>query len=666
MRRSLETENQPKTYSPPASSRSRRLPPASPPTSGLATSASASTLRLKKSKKHVIGLSTPNSQVTHRGLRSSSGLSTPSSTAHVNHHVPSSTLSSSTTTPISASSERSTSGIASATLSCLFSKLKELKSKRLLTPRQKRAVLTTVSTLATIFLVSYGYLWYQAPRSIEYDVPESPFDSSQLEVENMKSIGYRSPAPETKSLFSSFPLASRLALTGPQKHETCPHIIGGLDPSRYTMRPPTNYQTNGSKPDFRIHIDETSNFKEPYWKEACRFVENPFFDFGKHSERIINDEGDVAPKEISSQIIRGNRNAENAVLFLNTGNLGQDYYHSYAGTNPWHKYVDDPTLWCGGRFLESFPEFKKSKASVVITKCDRRTCHMLATLLEGIYAEVLTPYDWDSVIALSGKRRIFVWEMVDGRQDTTWKNWYWKFRKGWFGVKINSMGMPGVFTSEFPTHRHVDTFQTRVLRSMLNGVRAIRRPCNKGKVLVIDRMGDIRRNKRKLLSYKTGSLDGVLQEMCKRNLNVFATDLSKIPLREQLDIFGSTAVMVAVHGAGITNQIFMKPGSVVIEITLRVNGLEEEVYKSVVFADTALSFGLFYFTHDPLLTFPYPPPKADVHQVSAVYVNASSLATQTLGAYHLATCCQVTEEKLKVRATKALLHTCVAKHSTST
>ncbi len=36
--------------------------------------------------------------------------------------------------------------------------------------------------------------------------------------------------------------------------------------------------------------------------------------------------------------------------------------------------------------------------------------------------------------------------------------------------------------------------------------------------------------------------------------------------KEQVDVMASTSVLIALHGAGLTNLMFMQPGTVVIEI----------------------------------------------------------------------------------------------------
>lgn len=43
-------------------------------------------------------------------------------------------------------------------------------------------------------------------------------------------------------------------------------------------------------------------------------------------------------------------------------------------------------------------------------------------------------------------------------------------------------------------------------------------------------------------------------------------DTTELPVRDQVDLFSSTRVLIGQHGAGLTNMVFMKPGGIVVEI----------------------------------------------------------------------------------------------------
>jgi hypothetical protein len=79
---------------------------------------------------------------------------------------------------------------------------------------------------------------------------------------------------------------------------------------------------------------------------------------------------------------------------------------------------------------------------------------------------------------------------------------------------------------------------------------------------------------------------------------IFAEDL---PLKEQISLFSSTEVLIGIHGAGLTNQLWMESGSTVIEIIdkqyfnicfealAKVTG---NIYESVIFDSNSSNPGI--------------------------------------------------------------------------
>jgi len=177
----------------------------------------------------------------------------------------------------------------------------------------------------------------------------------------------------------------------------------------------------------------------------------------------------------------------------------------------------------------------------------------------------------------------------------------------------------------------------------MEGYHIPRRTCLGGHVFVLERSGSFKtasslRNLRKLVDMRTRNLAGVINTLAKEGMNVVTSTLKGLKFSHQLQIFANTAVFIAVHGAGLTNMIFMRRGSSVVEITLRSRTAEKGGrYRLVGFIDTAKSFELHYFHADPHAILPLPLQLEDPHATTAVVVNSTKLAHIAQAAWCLAT-----------------------------
>jgi capsular polysaccharide biosynthesis protein len=50
-------------------------------------------------------------------------------------------------------------------------------------------------------------------------------------------------------------------------------------------------------------------------------------------------------------------------------------------------------------------------------------------------------------------------------------------------------------------------------------------------------------------------------------VEVEVVEPGRLTLREQVELFARTAVLVGDHGAGLANLVFMRPGAAVLELT---------------------------------------------------------------------------------------------------
>mmetsp|Transcript_4502 Transcript_4502/g.8190 ORF Transcript_4502/g.8190 Transcript_4502/m.8190 type:complete len:569 (+) Transcript_4502:258-1964(+) len=165
-----------------------------------------------------------------------------------------------------------------------------------------------------------------------------------------------------------------------------------------------------------------------------------------------------------------------------------------------------------------------------------------------------------------------------------------------------------------------------------------------------------RSKQRLLVDARTGRRDTLMHTLCRTGLHILEADFhnkAKInTLREQVNIMANAAVAVGSHGSGLWNSVWMKPGSVTIEVTLRPGhccfpipqkywGETDDVctspcrpYTMVNIADGVMAAGVRWFYFDPEYI---DQPSGDSNRATTrVHVDAEKLAKVILGAHRLA------------------------------
>ncbi len=209
------------------------------------------------------------------------------------------------------------------------------------------------------------------------------------------------------------------------------------------------------------------------------------------------------------------------------------------------------------------------------------------------------------------------------------------------------------------------------------------RPSDSGGVMMLQRTitGARRRVSEKIptkwrliVDSKTGKSHDVEAALCNTGLPFkigdFHTELKtddQSTLRGQLEVLTKTAVLVGAHGAGMNNAIWLRPGSVAIEISLRPGfcchpipvknrGLDKppctdqgssifswgsaskcapKGYTLVNIADTTSTSGVRWYYYDPAMIDQ--PTGDSCRDTTRLYVDSAELADIVLGAYSLAT-----------------------------
>lgn len=72
--------------------------------------------------------------------------------------------------------------------------------------------------------------------------------------------------------------------------------------------------------------------------------------------------------------------------------------------------------------------------------------------------------------------------------------------------------------------------------------------------------------KHRRLKDQESLLDSLRQKFNGQHVTIQAVDLAAIPFKEQLQVVRDTDVLVGVHGAGLTHELFLRKGSAVVEI----------------------------------------------------------------------------------------------------
>jgi len=162
---------------------------------------------------------------------------------------------------------------------------------------------------------------------------------------------------------------------------------------------------------------------------------------------------------------------------------------------------------------------------------------------------------------------------------------------------------------------------------------------------------------RYLVDSVTGSTEGFLQGLChKTGLPIKSLDFHpRNPryhsFREQMQILSNAAILIASHGSGLWNALWIRPGSVVLEVTLRPGHCCMPIpshmwnktvckescipYKMVNIADGIQAAGVRWFYYDPL-TIDFPSGDSN-RATTRVHVNVEHFSKVLLGAYAVAT-----------------------------
>lgn len=130
-------------------------------------------------------------------------------------------------------------------------------------------------------------------------------------------------------------------------------------------------------------------------------------------------------------------------------------------------------------------------------------------------------------------------------------------------------------------------------RAVLTGLGVSSRPADAGTVLLVQRAKAAKGEPgfRRLVNAGGGGLAPIAEQLCAEGLDVeLSVPQFGMPLREQARSNARAAVLVAVPGAHGANQAWMRPGSWVIEITLRHGSCSEFPGKR---EETCLPYGPF-------------------------------------------------------------------------
>eukprot|EP00466_Bigelowiella_natans_P011315 jgi/Bigna1/72145/fgenesh1_pg.18_\ len=459
-------------------------------------------------------------------------------------------------------------------------------------------------------------------------------------------------------------------------HNICAELIGAV--FRYAVYPGLE-----------------GNNREPYWKMACQYTE-----LMELNHNVFNMDLKLRIQAGDDSTEDRHHNQSSAgwpLLAVDTGGRSDL-------SNIWHALLDDPAVWCAAHFAkEMFRHRRRHDNSKETSKemgppypfyiflLDGNKHHK--NFLQGVAQHVIVPEDVISSNAAAnghprdgssrnnsglhsdkaGKLgslpssssallhmstcklmpiffnflnipyRLFVRVVILQHHA---EFWLLSRRRRYFQNQLNGNSMPGVELQDVPVLRTKDAFQQQATDLVMEGYHIPRRTCLGGFVFVLERSGSFKtasslRNLRKLVDMRTRNLAGVINTLAKEGMNVVTSTLKGLKFSHQLQIFANTAVFIAVHGAGLTNMIFMRRGSSVVEITLRSRTAEKGGrYRLVGFIDTAKSFELHYFHADPHAILPLPLQLEDPHATTAVVVNSTKLAHIAQAAWCLATRCQ--------------------------
>uniref|UniRef100_A0A7S4DXZ9 Glycosyltransferase 61 catalytic domain-containing protein n=1 Tax=Lotharella globosa TaxID=91324 RepID=A0A7S4DXZ9_9EUKA len=233
-----------------------------------------------------------------------------------------------------------------------------------------------------------------------------------------------------------------------------------------------------------------------------------------------------------------------------------------------------------------------------------------------------------------------------------------------FGEASLRLSMSSVIVNRKPLRMYMG-FSAAIRKGL--GVRT--RPADSGAVVVMQRAiyyeGDNMDHKRHqqakqrlLVDSASGTSEGLLQGLCRLGLPIRVLDFhpdAEAPLntlKEQVRIIASTAVLAGSHGSGLWNALWMRPGSVAIEVTLRTGHCCHPIpkqywnsskpctspchpYTMINIADGIMASGVRWFYYDPL--YIDQPTGDSVRDTRRVHVDKDEFTRVIAGAYALAT-----------------------------
>jgi len=157
---------------------------------------------------------------------------------------------------------------------------------------------------------------------------------------------------------------------------------------------------------------------------------------------------------------------------------------------------------------------------------------------------------------------------------------------------------------------------------------------------------------RQLLDVDTGRASDVVRALCERGLRVRAVTPRADAVREVIETFAGASMAISVHGAQLTNVIFMRADSAVLEVLMRVhdhwcdarwhanarsvvdaNATACPPYFLGMYANLARAVGLRYRYHDAAAIEPRT--RAAALHTPAVYVRSRHLAAQACALHHV-------------------------------
>ena len=160
----------------------------------------------------------------------------------------------------------------------------------------------------------------------------------------------------------------------------------------------------------------------------------------------------------------------------------------------------------------------------------------------------------------------------------------------------------------------------------------------------------VQRHYRRLADSETGEFSTIIDELCAMGLSVHVTNLGALSPDEQARLLRRTSVLIGVHGADLTNMLYMGLKSTVIEVTLRYGWWCDPVtessfgndappcisepckpYHKTDYVNMAHALGITYYYFDAeYIDPPFGPNPIHRHNV---FVNSEELALLVAAAY---------------------------------